>query len=191
ALVAAGGSESGRRGGGGAGARGESAVRAGLRKELAGATAELAAHAARVSELEAQVAARANEIARLEDDVASARRESAELEARERAKNGEPARRVAEMGARLQAFEAGLHVEEQRLAGIEGALEQASTLLARLEERQPGEQRLRELAARLGAVRREIADYRERVEWLTPDEIRRLLEEVLAVVESLSPEESP
>jgi chromosome segregation ATPase len=73
-------------------------------------------------------------------------------------KNGEPGQRVAELSARLQAFEAGVHLEEQRLAGIEELLEAATGLSQRLADPVPLEARVAELQHLLEAREQELQE---------------------------------
>ncbi|HJZ85607.1 MAG TPA: methyltransferase domain-containing protein [Polyangia bacterium] len=137
---------------------------AGLRSQLAETVAQAAERAARVGELEAQLGEREREAARLGAQVESVTTERdgyeralREAEARAR-RNGEPARRVAEIGARLQAFEAGLHLEEQRLAGIEEALDQMEALATAVTDAAPLEARIRDLQARLDMREQELQE---------------------------------
>jgi chromosome segregation ATPase len=114
------------------------------------AQSELAELRMKLAEMSAQATARSARIGELEVSVEEAKRERNEYEralrAAEAKRNGEPGRKVAEIGARLQAFEAGLHLEEERLTGIEELIEETVNLAKRLVDPAPLEAKVAELS---------------------------------------------
>src|SRR5262249_19337128 len=97
----------------------EAHVRAG--EAAAGEVAELRKKSA---EMSAQATARSARIGELEVEIEEAKRERNEYERAlrlaESKRNGEPGRRMAEIGARLQAFEAGAPVRGRGRRGGRG-----------------------------------------------------------------------
>jgi chromosome segregation ATPase len=138
------------------------------------AASELAELRKKLAEMSAQATARSARIGELEVAIEEAKRERNEYEralrAAEAGRNGEPGRKVAEIGARLQAFEAGLHLEEERLTGIEELIQETMNLAKRLVDPAPLEAKIVQLSKTLEKREEELQENLMEIDRLRTEE---------------------